>query len=614
MITDLKSAFRQFIKSPGFTAVAVIILALGIGVNAAVFTVIDTLLLRGLPVRHPEELVVATLPRLHFGASYPLYQAARRGAKTFSGFVGFATASHSIAATGVGRTGVTSASVSLVSGDFFSFLNVPPALGRALAPTDDKTGAAHTVAVLSDAYWKRAFGADPGVIGKTVLVDNVPISVVGVAPAGFCGVEVGIPADLWIPLEADPILAPGDSVRFNDATAGDHFWIHLLGRVRPGTALSAANAELAVIYRTEFLREGASAQALRSLPSPTLSPAGSGYVANRGTVASLLNMLLLIVGMVLVIACANVAGLLLARSAARQKEFALRAALGAARRHLTRQLLVESMMLAAPAGALGLLLSHWGTFCLARYLPAGDTVSPTIDGRILAFAVAASVGTGVLVGLLPIARLGRLAIIDTIKSQAGTLAGGSGNRLSHVLVASQIALSICLLAGSGLFIRTLQNLKNVDTGFDPSNLAATLVKFDNAYTTMQRITLAREVWLALQQTPGVSRATFSLAGGGFLSGGDRRQDAFIPEGYIRGHNEPPLEAHVTYAGPGFLTALGTPLYRGRDINFADVFPTQPGVLSSDVAVVNEAFVKKFYPHEDPLGRIVHVPGELGALS
>jgi len=654
MLFDLKYAFRQFIKSPGFTAVAVIILALGIGANAAVFTVIDTLLLRGLPVQHPEELVVATIPRQTLGASYPLYKAARRGAKSFSGFVGISSFMRSMVATGSGRTDIVSANTSMVSGDFFSFLGVRPALGRILTPADDKPGSAHTVALLSDAFWRREFGADPGVIGKTILIDSVPFSIVGVAPAGFLGIEVGTPTDIWAPLEADLIVEPSDIVRFSEPRAFNHFWIHLLGRVRPGIAPATAKAELGVIYKAELQREGAPEQFLRTSPfaRPNLSPAGSGFVPNRETVASLLQVLLLVVGMVLVIACANVAGLILARSSARQREFAIRSALGAARRHLIRQLLVESMMIALAAGALGLLFAHWGTSWLAEYLPAGEIVNPAIDGRVLAFAALVSIGTGVLVGLLPVTRLSQLAIISAIKDNASSLAGGSGNKLSHVLVALQIAISICLLAGSGLFIRTLQNLRNVDLGFDPSNLAMTTLQFDATYSSARRITLTREVWLALQQMPGVTGATFSVQGGGLVTAGGlvtvaRAYDAAcFPEGYLLTPNQPAPQAHCAFVGPGYLTTLGIPLYRGRDIDAADVFPAgsgstasdsktpatgpnapasasgsantgstansspgaTPGVFSSDAIIVDEAFVKKFYPNENPLGHLVQTLG------
>ena len=618
MISDLKYAVRQLAKAPGFTAVAVLILALGIASNTAVFTVIDTLLLRGLPVRHPEELVLVTSRNGNYAnheLSYPLFKQYRDHAQSLTGVVGMYSLGRSLIVGGSGPENIVSILGSAVSGNYFSFFGVPAFLGRTLTPDDDRADAPRPVIVLGYAFWQRQFGSDPAVIGKTIQIDGAQIVIVGVAAAGFSGVVPGSDVDVWFPLELSPVLSPQSLQNFQGPSAAGTTWLSIMGRIRPGVSRKTASAELDVLYHQVLANAGISSQSEADFDVGRidLEPGGSGYVY-RDYIAPLLAILMVVVGLVLIIACANVASLLLARTAVRQREFALRTALGAGRGQVVRQILTESILLGAAGGGLGLLFAHWGASLIGGYmLPWGTgSIKFSPDGRVLAFVTAVSVATGILVGLIPALRMTRLDIIKALKEQATSVAGGSAQRLNRALVAAQIALSVCLLAGAGLFVRTLENLKKAELGFNRKNLMVVYSPFDKSDSAIRRTAVSKDLLAALDTTPGVLRSTFSWGGGGLLAGGGTgRWVNFSVPSYVPAPSEHARDTFITYVGPGFLETLGVRLVRGRGIEFADVFPAAPPVSSSDTGevVINQSLARRYFGSEDPVGHLIHIPDD-----
>jgi len=617
MYSDFKYALRQLIKRPGFTAVAVLILALGIGSNTAVFTVIDALLLRGLAVHNPGELVLIEPKNSSSYFSYPSFVQFRDQNRSLAGIVGFSEAGRSMIANGFGRSDVVPILACGVSGNFFSVLGVPTSLGRALTPDDDRNDSPRYVTVLDHSFWQRQFGSDPAVLGKTILVDNAELTIVGVAAPNFRSVT-GRQVNLWTPLQMDPILNPGDLRRFHEPTASGHFWLRIMGRMRPGVKPETVIAELDVIFQRGLTSAGFLPQGPQDhdFGKIELFPGGSGFIANRDQVGSLLNILLIVVGVVLFVACSNVASLLLARTAARQREFALRAALGAGRGRLIRQLMLESLILATGGGLVGLLFAHWGTLTLAGFLPGEAGLDLSLDGLVLSYTAAVTITTGVLVGLIPSLRFSRLDLITALKAQASTVAGGASQKLNRSLVVAQIALSVCLLAGAGLFVRTLENLKNIDVGFNPNSLLMAYLQFDRKYDASHMATASKDLQSAFEALPGVRSATFSWGGGGLMTGADVRWNFFGVEGYAPKPGEPKLYAYTAYVGPRFFETLGVPLLRGRGFGFADVFPLagQPAQNTTGEIVVNESFARKFFGTIDPIGRPIRIPDDDSAAA
>ena len=623
MISDLKYALRRLLKAPGFTAIAVLILALGIASNTSVFTVIDALLLRGLPVSHPEELVLLSSKfngNLLDRFSYPVFEQFRTHTQSLTGVTAFTSAQRSMVISGSGRNDPIPVKTAGVSGDFFPVLGRFAFLGRTLTPIDDRADAPRAVIVISYAFWQRQFGADPDVLGKTVLIDNTQFAIVGVTAPGFTGVEIGNPTDLWLPLQMYPIIDPGSRGRLAGPRAARGWWLLILGRLRPGMTSESAKAELNVLFTRELDSDGAQ-KAFQSVHTAigkiALQPGGSGYVQNRVSTASLLNILMIVVGMVLAVACANVASLLLARTAVRQRELAVRTALGAGRGRLIRQMMVESLLLAAAGGVLGLLLTHWGTHILAGYLPGLASIDLSADIRVLSFVVAASAATGILIGLLPAIRFSRLNLVGALKAQASTVAGGSGQRLGSFLVAGQIALSVCLLAGAGLFVRTLENLKSIDgLGFNRRNVLIAYLAFDKNDTPAHKAILAKDVIAATTALPGVRSSTFLTQGGTMLAGnGNVSGTSVSVEGYVpTGDNR--IIADNANIGPRFFATMGMALAKGRDFELADAFPNADPTAANAVQtiIINEAMARQYFGERDPLGRKIIIPDQQEALD
>ena len=513
-------------------------------------------------------------------------------ARSFAGVAVAVDSGRSMTANGFGRTDAIPVLTSVVSGNYFSVLGVPACLGRTLTPEDDRPNAPRAVAVLGYSLWQQQFGGDPGVLGKTILVDHVELTIVGVAAPAFRGINAEVTADVWVPLQMDPILNPGDAIGFHEPTASHHFWLRTIGRLRPGVTIESARTETGLLFQRELSRSGMAAETLQDLGVDTLDlrPGGSGFIAKRDQVAALLRILLLVAGAVLLIACSNVASLLLARTTARQREFALRTALGAGRGRIVRQLATESVLLAIFGGGLGLLVAHWGTLLIAAYMPQMSTLDLSLDSRVLCFSLGVSLAAGIFVGVVPALRFTRIDPMLALKAQANSLAGAPHQSLNRALVALQIGLSVCLLASAGLFVRTLQNLRSVDLGFTPENLLSTWVVFDNRDNPVQRAAASRNVLAALKGLPQVRAATFVWKGGGLI-GSNENEDHFSVPGYVPHAGEPPLRANSTYVGTDFFETTGVKILRGRDFKESEVFPLK-GAPDPDVTsnvIVNEAF-------------------------
>ncbi len=603
----LRYTLRTLLKSPSFTLVAVLSLAFGIGANTAIFTLLDQVLLRSLPVQAPEQLRV-----LHFTGgdegslrsrddgglyfSYPMYRDLRDRNTVFSGMI--ATLHYEIAANWQGQT--ERAIGELVSGNYFDVLGVRPALGRVFQQSDDVAPEANPVAVLSYGYWQRRFGADPGVLNRTIRLNDHPFMVVGVATPNFRSVVVGDAPDIFVPMMMKAQITPG----WNDLDQRRSRWLNIVARLKPG--VSAKQAEAAMNPLWYSLRE----MELRQMNNPpqrlrtdflkthlSLLDGAKGLSPMRNEFSKPLVALMAMVGLVLLIACANVANLLLARGASRQREMAIRFALGASRLQVMRQLVLESVMLAAAGGAMGVMLATWATAVLLRALPAETGLplafSSSPDLRTLGFTLAISAVTGIIFGLAPAFQTTHSGIASALKDQAGSVAGGGGQaRFRKALVAAQTGLSLLLMVGAGLFARSLYNLKSQDLGFRTDHLLA----FDvnpklNGYTNTQIFSLYDQLMSALRSEPGVRSVAYSRLG---LLANNSAGSNITVAGYHDKEGED-MNPNMDNVSPGYFSALGVPLLAGREFTPSD------GRGAPKVAVVNEKFQRYFFGNESAVG-------------
>jgi predicted permease len=605
---DLKFALRALVKNPGFTLVVVLTLALGIGANTAIFSLMDQILLRLLPVKEPERLVLLSGPGAFSGTvsshsdtvepfSHPMYEGLRDKNTVFDGVLGeYSTAVHLT----VGKD-TENVRADLVSGTFFEVLGLAPAAGRLFTPSDDKTPGGHPVVVLSHAYWVRRFGGAASAVGQTVGVNNEPMTIVGVAPRGFHGVEVGEPVDVFVPLMMQARVIPTWLRGVGDWRAR---WLVVFARLKDGVSAAQAKASADVLYRQlleeDFKTIKAPSERLRTrFFQKTLEflPGGRGTSPFRDSSKTPLLVLMGMVGLVLLIACANVANLLLARASSRQKEVALRLALGASRGRLVRQLLVESLLLSAVGGLVGVVFAAWTGDFLLRALPfeeATRVFTSEPDLRVGLFALGLSVATGLLFGLAPALQATRPQVFPTLKNETTSVASsGAPVRFRKGLVVAQIALSLLLLIGAGLFARSLANLRGLNPGFEPEHLLTfSLDPALNGYPVERRVALLKEIQNDIAAEPGVT--SVSLAAEPLMTNSNSSSTIHV-EGYAAKDDED-MNPNFNKVGPNFFETLGITRIAGREFTDAD------GAAAPKVAVVNETFARYFFGDQDPVGR------------
>jgi predicted permease len=600
---DLGYALRVLAKNPGFTVVVVLTLGLGIGANTAIFSLMDQVLLRALPVRNPHELVQLDGPGAFRGMtvndhtfSYPMYRDLRDGNQVFSGVLARFPASVTVS----WRDQSERVAADLVSGNYFEVLGVRPALGRTFTAEDDRRAGEHLVVILSHGFWTRRFGADPEVLNQAVLVNGRAMTVVGVAPPGFHGIEVGRSPEVMVPLAMKAQVTPTWDERENRLAR----WVNVMARLKPGVSAEQADAGINVLYHQILERElplftNASAYFRARFLAKRLAllPGFRGQSYLREEFSTPLVVLMGMVGLILLIACANVANLLIARAAARQKEIAVRLTLGAGRGRIVRQLAVESLVLAALGGAAGLLLASWLTGLLLRALPfqgAARTFSADPDLRVALFTLAVAAFTGLLFGLAPAVQATRPDLIATLKHEAGTVVGAAPQvRFRKGLVVAQVSLSLLLLIGAGLFARSLANLRRLDPGFQVGGLLTfSLEPSLSGYTPERASALIDQIRERLAGLPGARAAT--LAENATMAGSDTNSTMKV-DGYTPQEGED-MNSHTNAVGAGYFSTMGIPLLAGRE------FDPRDAKGAAKVAVVNEVAAQRFFKGTSPLGR------------
>jgi predicted permease len=605
LLQDVRFGLRTLAKNPGFTIVAVLTLALGIGANAAIFSLTDQVLLRLLPVERPQELVVLHSPGKSHGRtwndigggqsfSYPMYKDLRDRNEVFTGLLARYHVQVSVAGQGQSQL----AEGELASGNYFQVLGVRPALGRVLSAQDETAPGANPVTVLSYGYWARHFGSDPNILNKQLSVNGNSLTVVGVARSGFTGVQVGQVSDLFIPITMKAQMTPNwDGL----ADRNDH-WVTMLGRLKPGMSATKAEAGLAPIYRA--IMEG-------ELPALKLSARDQEEYVNRKLVLDAgehgrpvlqhdakrpLLVLMAMVGLVLLIACANLASLLIARGEGRQREIALRLALGAGRWRLVRQLMTESFLLAVAGGMAGLALASWTLGAIVNSIPediGAAGLTPHLDFRVVLFACAVSLLTVAVFGLAPAIRATRTDLQTVLKDQGTNVSGGKANvRLRKFLLISQIALTAVLLAAAGLFAHSLLNLKLQDLGVRPDHVLEFSISPElNRYAPPQTISLAERIRKGIEPLPGVRSVSESEIP---MLANSNSSSNITAEGYNAQEDEDTNVDHNA-VGPDFLATMGIPLLNGREFSESDTS------TSPKVAIINEAMARRFYAGRNPVG-------------
>ena len=657
LLQDLRYGFRMLAKSPGFAAIAILTLALGIGANTAIFSMIDAILMRSLPVQDAQSLVLLKWttrgrPDIHNSSSYgdcnqqrerngpnsscsfsePFFHDVAAQAKAFSSVAAFAFGGQ-LDLSGNGTASVLSAQA--VSGEFFSTLGIRAATGRLIAPSDDSVSAPPVV-VLNYGYWKTQFGGSPSAIGKTIRLNNIPFTIIGVADARFDSLSPGRIYDVWVPLSSLAQLSPHPWVKAR-ATDVYSWWLVIIGRLKPGVTSGQAQAEVTGLFRNDMLHGAKPLAKPADDPTVAALPAQSGLTGETTQISTELYVLMMAVGIILLIACANVAGLLLSRATARQKEIAVRLALGAGRGRIVRQLLTESILLSAIGGALGILFAVWGTQAIMSLIASNSDrpfgFAPGIDGRVLAFTLAASVLTGIIFGLAPAFRGTRVDLTPALKEGTGSSvaegrAGGKWLTLGNGLVIAQVALAVVVLVGAGLLVRTLQNLKNVDPGFDTRNLLTfgldpTLI----GYKTPQIDVFYRNLQERLAAIPGVESVSYSNS---TLLSGSLWDTGFHLQGTPKDQE---ADADYLPVGANFFSMMHMRLLAGRNFTSADfagaevaqekeearsaaveakeagiAAPTGVAAASESAAneapvpvIVNKRFLQKYFPKVNPLG-------------
>ncbi|HKD09429.1 MAG TPA: ABC transporter permease [Bryobacteraceae bacterium] len=614
---DVRYALRTLARSPLFCAVAVASLALGIGANTAIFTLINQLLLKLLPVKDPQALVMLDERGDHYGNntgmnsfSYLMYTDLRDQNRVFSGM--FCRYGQPLSFSSEGRTERISGE--LVSGNYFPVLGVGAAAGRVFTAADDQLQGGHPVAVISYDFWQSHFGGEPDAIGRKVLVNGYPLTIIGVSQRGFYGIDPSVSPEIRIPMSMKAQMTPGPWYSLNDRRSR---FAQVFGRLKPGVSLQQAKAGLQPLYHSILEKEvrekefdKASAYTRQTFLKGWVNvlPASKGRSNFRDQYSNPLLVLMAVVGFVLLIACANLANLLIARAASRGKEMAMRVALGASRFRVVRQLLVESLVLALAGGVLGLLLAVGMNRALMSFVPTGTTplaLSASPDWRVFGFNIGISFLTGILFGFVPALHASRPDIVTTLKDQAGAVVGGGSVGLRKVLVAAQVALSLLLLIGAGLFVKTLRNLRDTDPGFRVDNLIT--FKVDpprNGYSEPRARQFYRDLTERLSGAPGVTHASMTVVP---LLDGDEWDSTITVEGYNTKPGED-MNPHMNYPEPGLFATLGVPILLGRDFNDNDE------MKGPKVAIVNAKFVQRYLKGMNPIGHHLGMGGNPGTKT
>jgi predicted permease len=630
LLQDVSYALRQLRKSPGFTAVAVLTLALAIGANTAIFSLLNAIMLRSVPVRDPKHLVILewsahTKPMWGYSSfgdcagevsgsgqsgcsfSYPMFREIRSKANVFSGVAAFAGPA-ALNLTGNGPASIARGEV--VSGDFFGTLGVGAAFGRTLEPADEEPGT-EPVAVLSYDYWRSALGGDASAVGKAIRLNNIPFVIVGVAEPGFTRLTPGKTQDMWLPLTLNQRLGISwsgpVSISASDPENAAGWWLAIVARAKQGMPSEKAQAAVSLIFRNELLYGTKPLFKDADKPGVTLVPAQDGLTGIRAMLAEPLYILMAVVGILFLIACTNVAGLTLARATVREREMAVRFALGAAHGRIIRQLLTESVMLSAVGSVLGVILAFWGAHLLAAFLLANWSspldLDVEMDARVLVFTVGVTMLAGILLGIMPAFRSTGVDVVPALKEIVGNRSPISGAlrgrfRLGHSLVVGQVALSLLVLAVSSLLVRTLVNLKAIDPGFDTRQVVLFGINPTLAgYKEPQIRGLYRDLQDRLAAMPGVTSASYSSDA--LLNGGLSTGDVHI-EGQSTKSN---VMAQMLAVGPGFFETMRIPLLAGRAFVQSDLGSAQP------VAIINQAFERQFFAGRNAVG--LHIGRKAG---
>jgi len=622
---DLRYSTRALAKKPGFTAMAVLSLALGIGANAAIFSLLDAVLLKALPVRHPEQLFFVEPnggPQFKRSSkiSFPAYENIRAHNDSFSGVCFFSYITR-ISTQVNGQAEM--AETQMVSDSFFSVLGVDAIAGRMFIAGDDRAEAETAFAVISYAYWQQRFAGSTAAVGQVLTINGTPFTIVGVAPPEFYGTIVGGAPEIFLPSSAERFLPE----RFHSR---DYSLPFVLGRLRPGVSEAQAASRVTMLVQQSDLSLSGSDDKGEKSQEPQkqtfrLEPARQGFNMLRQQFSASLRLLMALVGLVLLIACTNVANLLMARIASRRKEIAVRLALGASRFRIMQSLFTESLLLAVLGGAVGLLLASWSTGLILKVFSSGRNpisintslaLSAPLDWRVLTFTVGISLLSALLFGMAPAWSATRASVTDGLKDRAASAGGAGQFRWGRTLVIGQVALSVVLMVGAGLFVRSLAKLRSVDVGFRPENV---LVFSVDPELTNYQATQIRGLYMQMAEKigaiPGVKSASFSrqgLLGGGGTYGSIRIPGHPLPadEGreLVKGKDIEPNLPSVSQVGPRFFETLGMTLVRGRD------FGPQDTQEAPAVAVINETFARYYFGAEDPIGQYFDPGTQRGRLA
>ena len=601
-LQDLKYAARMLARNPAFTTVAVLTLALGIGANSTIFTWVKAVILQPLPgVARSSELVsINGRKGEHHGLSnhYPEYVYFREHNNVFSGATAHELISLSLSSLGTndepggdGGSKPELVTAGIVSGNFFDVLEVKPALGRTFLPEEDATPETHPVVVIGDRLWRQRFAADPRVIGSQVMLNRHRFTIIGVTPQGFAGNYGGLAEELWVPLMMQGQILPG-----GDLLQGK-FGIQIMARLKPGVSIASASAEMHLLARQfaqahpEFYRGW----------DVFVDPLSQSQRGIESSIAQVVVLLMAVAGLVLLIACGNVANLLLARAFSRRKEVAIRLAMGASRGRLAQQLLTESALLAALGGLAALVATEWTGGALLGLLPSFGMpmgMDLRVDYRVTGFTLLISLVTGVLFGFAPVFQSSKVDLVETLKGESGSIAGGyRKSRIRTVLVVAQLSLSVVVLVGTGLLGRALLHAVNTDTGFKSAHVQ--MAQFDlflNGYDEARGREFDRQVIEKIKTVPGVTDASLtSYVPMGLYGGGNSRRVTI--DGYTPGPAESPdLDIVTDYVGPGYLRTMGIALEAGREFSFDD------NELAPAKVIINEAMARRYWPGKDPTGR------------